>query len=274
MHTEILEQEFAPLTKRLSKEMKIIAAQLPHKEAKLLVSAYYSAQEERIRSALRLTRALGEGTPSSVLEFYNAQARTMEDFAKAALDVYSYNHPVGSWMRGHYGIGPVLAAAHLAYIDITKAQYAGHVWSYAGLTPSGTRRRGETSAHNPWYKRICWLTGESFVKVSGNPDAYYGQLYRQYRDLEERNNLDGKYATRAQQELASKNYDKATEAYKALSMGLLPKALLYARAKRRTVKIFLSHVHHKLYVQHYGVAPPPPHAIDILGHYGYIPVPE
>lgn len=271
---ETLDTEFRPLLKRLSSEMKIVAASLPQREAGFLVNAYYTSQEERIRSAARIRKALGDENPSTVVEFYYAQAQTMEDFAKAALDVYSYNHPVGSWMRGHYGIGPVLAAAHLAYIDITRAPYAGHVWSFAGLTPSGVRRRGELCHYSPRYKQICWLTGESFVKVSGNPDAVYGQLYKQYRALEERNNLDGKYAERAAAELLSKNYGKDTEAYKAFVQGKLPKALLYARAKRRTVKIFLSHVHHKLHVHHFGVAPPMPHAIDILGHHGYIPVPD
>lgn len=269
----LLQSEFTPIVRRLTKEQKIIAAQLPQKEAGLLVSAYYTAQEERMRSQSRLTRALGEATPSLVLDFYNAQARTLEEYAKAALDVYSYNHPVGSWMRSHYGIGPVLAAAHLAYIQIEKAPYAGHVWAYAGLTPSGVRKRGEKSNYNPVYKRICWLTGEAFVKVSGKPDAFYGQLFRSFRALEERQNQSGAYASRAERELREKNYDPDTEAAKAFREGKLPKALLHARAKRRTVKVFLSHVHHMLYQQHYGCPPPPPYAIGILGHYDYIPPP-
>lgn len=269
----ILASEFTPVVKRLTKEQKIIAASLPQQEAGLLVAAYYTAQEERIRSAARLRRALGDATPSLVLDFYNAQAATLEEYAKAALDVYSYNHPVGSWMRSHYGIGPVLAAAHLAYIDIEKAPYAGHIWSYAGLTPSGVRRRGEKSNYNPAYKRICWLTGECFVKVSGNPNAFYGGLYKQFRALEDRQNANGAYAERAAKELASRKVDPTTEAWKAFNAGLLPKAMLHARAKLRTVKIFLSHVHHQLYVQRYGVAPPMPHAIGILGHYDYIAPP-
>ena len=37
-------------------------------------------------------------------------------------------------------------------------------------------------------------------------------------------------------------------------------------AKRWAVKIFLAHLHHVMYVEHYGAEPPKPYAIDILGH--------
>lgn len=274
IYTEEMLPEFAPLMRRLTKEHKQVVAHLPQNEAKLLVNAYYTAQAERIRSGNRRTRALADKEPSLVLAFYEEQARTLEDYVKALLDEYSQNNVIGQWLRSIKGIGPVLASAHLAFIDIKKAPYAGHIWSYAGLANESMHRGKENAKYSREYRKVCWLTGESFVKVSGRPDAFYGQLYKSFREYEDRMNDRGSYRDKAIAQLATIDYGEDTQARKDLEEGRLPKAQLYARAKRRTVKVFLSHLHHKLYVLEYGMAPPPPYAISILGHYDYIAPPE
>ena len=265
-------EELQPVIKRLNKDLRKAAKELPDREALVLVNSYYQAQFERIRTDARI-RMLDVDESNLVLKFYSDQAKILEEYARIALDVYSLNHPVGQWLRAQKGIGPVLASAHLAYIDIERAPYAGHVWSFAGLTPSGKRTRGQKANYSPKYKKICWLTGESFVKVSGYEDAFYGQLYKEFRALEDKNNDNGKYAELAKQMLAEKNFGDDTTAKAEYLKDRLPKAHLYARAKLRTVKVFLSHLHYKLYMHKYGVAPAMPYAIDILGHHDYIAPP-
>lgn len=272
LETAAINVELQPVIKRLNKDLRAAAKELPDREALVLVNSYYQAQFERIRTDARL-RTIAADEPNLVLKFYSEQARTLEEYARIALDVYSLNHPVGQWLRAQKGIGPVLASAHLAFIDIEKAPYAGHIWSFAGLTPNGVRRRGEKSNFSPRYKKICWLTGESFVKVSGYEDAFYGQLYKEFRALEEKNNDNGKYAELAAKNLREKKFGEDTEAKKHYLEGRLPKAHLFARAKLRTVKVFLSHVHYKLYEHKFGQAPAMPYAIDILGHHDYIKPP-
>jgi hypothetical protein len=45
---------------------------------------------------------------------------------------------------------------------------------------------------------------------------------------------------------------------------------VHARAKRFAVKMFISHLHHMMYVAKYGTNPPRPFAIEILGHAHYV----
>lgn len=129
----------------------------------------------------------------------------------------------------------------------------------------------------PWnadLKTLCWKLGESFVKTSGNENSFYGKIYAERKELETAKNAQGDYAGRAELMLSKKNFRKETDAFAAYTSGHLPKAHIHSRAKRYAVKIFLSHLHHVMYVEHYGKEPPRPYVIDMLKHVDYIPVPK
>ncbi len=82
-----------------------------------------------------------------------------------------------------------------------------------------------------------------FVKVAQRPDAFYGKLYRDRKAYETAKNEAGHYAEQAAATLKNKRIGTGTEAYKTYAQGKLPPALLHARAKRYTVKMFLAHLH-------------------------------
>jgi len=130
--------------------------------------------------------------------------------------------------------------------------------------------------HNAELKKRCWLIGESFTKVSGKDDAFYGKLYQKRKAEETVKNERGGFSEQAARALEEKNWSKSTEAYKQLIQGRLPKAQIHARAKRYAVKLFLAHFHAVYYEWHYGTPPPNPYPIAILGHKDYIapPAPE
>lgn len=142
-----------------------------------------------------------------------------------------------------------------------------------------TRSRLEKAcARRPWnakLKVLCWKIGESFVKVQNNANDYYGRFYRERKALEIGRNDRGEFAEQAAQKLADSRIGKDTEAYGWYSQGKLPPAHIHARVCRWTVKLFLSHWHEKRYWEEYGVAPPIPYAIGILGHASesFIPAP-
>ena len=95
-----------------------------------------------------------------------------------ALDAYSGGPLAGRWARSIVGIGPIIAAGLLAHIDIKQAPTVGHVWRFAGLDPT---LKWTTKTKRPWngaLKRLCWLIGESFTKVSNNPGDIYGKIIR------------------------------------------------------------------------------------------------
>jgi hypothetical protein len=274
-----------PARARLSKDLRAAAATMVDDEARYLVDAYYIMQDQRIRASGQLRAMKDE--PNAVLGWVEDQASGMELQVKAALERYAKAHKVGSWLMAQVGIGPVIAAGLLAHLDIHKAQTAGAFWSFAGLstqeveTDSGdklllTKRweKGTKRPFNATLKTLCWKIGESFVKVSGNENAFYGRLYAERKALETERNERGDYARQASHKLATTKIGKTTDAYKAYSVGKLPPAHIHARAKRYSVKMLLSHLHEVWYEIEFGEKPPKPFAISILGHAHYIAPPD
>lgn len=248
----------------MGRDLKRAAATLSDAEARFLVDSYYVMQDQRIRADNQV-RSMGE-EPHDILTWFSTQSTTLEKQLKGALDVYSGSHPMGPWLRGIKGIGPVIAAGLLAHIDINKAPTVGHIWRYAGLDPTSKWGKGEKRPWNASLKVLCWKAGESFVKVSGKDDAVYGHLYKKRKEQEIAANEAGKFADQAAAALVAKKIRKETDAYKAYSIGKLPPDHIHSRAKRYAVKQFLSDLHAEMYRTILKTEAPLPYPIAILGH--------
>lgn len=266
--------EFLESVNRLSKDVKDAARTLSTAEARWLVDSYYQLQEDRIRAAHQ-TRTLDEhGEPNAITTWLFAQRATLEKQIARALDTYSDAQESGRWMRSICGIGPIIAAGLLCHIDIEKAPTAGHIWRFAGLDPTV---KWEAKKKRPWnasLKRLCFLIGESFVKVSGRDEDIYGKVYKERKALEEARNANGDFAEQAAQALKEKKFGEDTDARKHYEAGRLPPARIHLRAKRYAVKLFLAHVHHVMYERYYHEPPPMPYVLTHLGHAHYIGPPN
>lgn len=169
-------------------------------------------------------------------------------------------------------------------------------------------------AKRPWnagLKTLTWKLGDSFVKfhtlcVCGHWEknhesgtcvptpkkdgtvvicktacatfdrkSFYGKLYWERKQKEVANNAAGKFAALAAHTLKIKNItDPDTLAcYKA---GKLPPGRIDLRARRWSVKIFISHMHTVLYFNEYGTLPPIPFSFTKAGgsHAHYIVPPN
>jgi hypothetical protein len=266
---------------KLSKDLRNAAKYLGVREARYFVDTYYQMQDNRIAAANQ-QRALSKGEnkePSDHIVWLNVQMMTLENQIKAMLDKWSGAQPMGQWARAITGIGPVISAGLLANIDITKAPTAGHIWRFAGLDPTCKWLKGHKRPWNASLKRLSWLIGESFVKVSGNAKDRYGKLYLERKAYETRKNDAGDYADQAKEHLermktkpkkpaqdGGEDEQGRKKLIAILESGKLPPAALHERSKRWAVKIFLSHWQAEAYRQHYGVEPPKPYPIAHLGH--------
>ena len=258
---------------RMTKDIREGMMTLSDKEARFLVDYYYICQEDRKR-ATNQERALQDGEePSLVVTWLAKQSRVLENQVKAALDIYTQSHQMGSYMRSVFGIGPVIAAGLLAHIDISKAPTVGHIWRFAGLDPTTVWGKGEKRPHNAKLKTICYHAGQSFMKFAAKENCYYGHLYRSRKEYEiSRNDSGGNKDTAAK--LLPK-FSKATESYKHLSSGVLPPAQIDARSRRWAVKQFLSDMHAHWFKLHHGVdMAPAPYPISILKHAHYRTPPD
>ena len=270
---DIKSEDFRKPVDRLARDLLKAAATLSDREARFLVDAYYSMQEERKRANNQLRAMAAE--PHAVIEWLATQNETLEGQIKRALDVYSDAHPVGQWLKSLHGIGPVIAAGLLAHIDITKAPTAGHIWRFAGLDPTMQWKKGQKRPWNASLRTLCWKIGQSFVKFSGSEACIYGAVtYRKRKEMEVARNEAGHNAERAKQILAEKNFDKSTEAYKALVTGKLPPAQIDARARRYAVKLFLSHLQMVWFFIAEHKLPPLPYPIAHLNHAHMVPPPN
>lgn len=257
---------------RMSRDIAAASKNLTDEEARYLVDAYYMMQDDRKR-AHNQVRSLGESQePNSVLQWLADQSGTLEAQIKRALDKYTLSHQMGEWMRGIYGIGPVISAGLLAHIDIARAPTVGHIWRYAGLDPTVKWEKGQKRPWNASLKVLCWKAGQSFMKFSNAEECYYGRIYRERKAMEIARNDAGGNAEAAAE--GAKRVAKSTEAYAHYVAGKLPPAQIDARARRYAVKLFLSHLHGAWYEKHHGTKPPLPYPIAILGHAHMIEAPR
>lgn len=250
---------------KLDRQVRDSARLISRDEARLLVSLYYGLQEHRLairNQDLALQRA---GRPHDIFTHFGDQMTALERQMQSVLNTYSLSTPVGRWSRSVVGIGPVIAAGLEAHIDITRAPTVGHIWRFAGLDPTVRWGKGERRPWNADLKVLCWKAGDSFVKVSGRPDAYYGQVYRERKAYEVARDEAGGHADAAAATLAAKNItDPKTR--KIYESGHLPPGRLDLRARRYATKLFLSHWHEVAYEAHHGAAPPLPYPIARQDH--------
>jgi len=260
-----METQLDPVS-RLTRDLRNAARTLSTDEARFLVDAYYAMQRDRIRAGHQ-ERTLNEsGEPHDVMTWLAGQRETLENQIRRALDAYSAAQPAGVWARSIVGIGPVIAAGLLCHIDIKQAPTVGHIWRFAGLDPSVTWDKGKKRPWNGSLKRLCFLIGESFVKVSNNKADVYGKVYVSRKAYEIARNESGAFAAQAAASLAAKRFGADTDARKHYEAGRLPPARIHLRAERYAVKLFLAHLHHVMHEIEFKRPPDKPYILSDAAH--------
>jgi len=279
-------------------------------EATNLVRQYYAIQKLRIGSNNRqyqLDQKASNNSNSKEenISFAYAKAglKETEDVITMWLKEYAKNDPIGRWLLSVKGIGPVLAAGLISYIDISKCQTAGAIWKYAGWEGHRPpKKKGVKLDYNPHFRVLCWKIGESFQKVSGYktvelkdengkkyketvrdengnpidryPDALYGHLYREKLKIYIAKNEAGGFKAAADLALSEKNFEKESTTKACYESGKLPMAHLIAMAKRYAVKIFLSNLFELWYEYENGCKAPRPFVEVYCGHVHMIEPPN
>lgn len=282
---------------KASKEMILEATKLTNAEARFLVSDYYASQEMRKRLDMQV-RHQGDASMKErigALEYMGSGFALMETEVHKMLKKYAEASPVGRWMLSQHGVGPVIVAGMLANISIdwlacpkcgkkanaaktcdcavpyetVVCETAGQIWRFSGLDPTCKWEKGQKRPYNPDMKQLCYHFGECVKRTSGSPLSFYGQFYKERKQLLEQRNEAGAFAERA------KTFEcKSAEWKKILKTGKLPAGNLDRQACNQTAKMFLSHLHAVMYWNNYGKAPPKPFAIAILGHAHEVRIPN
>jgi hypothetical protein len=128
--TEVLES-----VQRLSKDLVLASTKLGDHEVRFLVDAFYIMQDDRKRANSQ-ELAFGEEEPHEIVTWLKNQSHTLEKQILRALEKYTDDHVLGTWMKSNYGVGPVISAGILSHIDIKLSPTAGTIWRRAGLDPT------------------------------------------------------------------------------------------------------------------------------------------
>lgn len=156
---------------RMDRDLVKAASIMSDDEARYLVDAYYTMQDNRKRSENQARTAQKANEPNLVIQWYAQQNRTLEDQVKRALDGYTIGHKMGSWMREVKGIGPVISAGLLAHINIEECPTAGHIWNFAGLNPKLVWPSTEKAA--AWVKENGLDVPKAAEAFGRNPTRLY-----------------------------------------------------------------------------------------------------
>jgi len=221
---------------------------------RFLVESYYDIQDMRIITGNRLfaiAKVLNipkqDIVETSAGTVYQGVEGIEGQIKKLLKEELKDNAVWQSYLRRVRGIGIVLASGLLGYVeDISKFDNVAKLWAYFGQKVvdghSERRTRGEKIHYNPKAKVLAWKISSSFVKTGKG----YRKLYEEFKKKEAE--------VHAQKCPACKS----------------PKGHIDARARRKTVKLFLSHLWNE-WRRMEGLSTQGPYAIDVLKHLGYIP---
>lgn len=120
-------------------------------EIKMLVDLFYQQQDyrkalrEQIRS-IENENVTGNDTNIAILDWCLKNVTILEKGIQDCLQAICESTEVGRWLLSIKGIGCVLAAGILAYLDVTRVQYATQFISYAGLNDNNRPWLGEAKS--------------------------------------------------------------------------------------------------------------------------------
>lgn len=225
------------------------------REIRLLVSSYYEIQKLRIQNSNRMKMLerdyeISEDQAKDYHEtVIKALVVTEKDIEKRVRKYVRKQHIFARWIGPHVkGVAELLAGAMLSGIeDIGKFANVAKLWKYCGVGLNDDksiqkRRRGEKINYSPFLKTACWKIGESFVKTGDR--GYYGKMYAKYKADEVRKLTEQGFTILPAEEV-KKKIEEAVKLDKNAAyqnLGLFSQGHVHNRAKRKTVKLFLSHL--------------------------------
>lgn len=301
---ELIDPADPKLMRRYRRDIKEMGSRMGRDEVRFMVATFYQHQRDRIRTGNRISAyEKAEKNAMNVMQFFNTQSRLLEELMKYPLEAYVNEDEVGKWLISLRGIGPLLAAGLLAYLDIERAPVASSFWRYAGFDPSVTWGKGQKRPFNGNLKTHCYKVGLSLI-MSGN--QYYKPLYVERKAYE--TNINEKFGYRPQAEailarmrMKRDDIDTVKDAFDreihdmdemsiadekevteedrktfidTLKSGKLSAAHIDMRARRWMIKLFLAHLHRVMYETHHRMECPLPYPIAHMNHAHEIPPPD
>lgn len=147
------------------------AAKMDNQELRFLVDTYYRIQDDRKAKANQRFQ-LQDGV---VYDWIVDQSLVIEKKIGKVLGECAKQRYEGRWAMDITGIGPIITAALIAYIDIEKAPVVANVFSYAGVNPKqkwySAKEATDIMAQFPEDKPLNELLVEVANKIMRKPQS-------------------------------------------------------------------------------------------------------
>lgn len=237
-------------------------ATVGNEEIRLLVDSYYEIQHCRIQVGNRIAMLkrdyeINEDHAQDLHEMMSGHLLAAEKDIDKRVRRWVRHQPIwNEWLKGEVkGVAELLAGGLISSIQgIGRFDTVSKLWKYCGvgINEDGgiqKRRKGEKLNYSPFLKTLCWKIGESFVKISDR--GYYGQMLGNFKRREQAKAakagipiLPFADVEKALKARAKEQGIPAKDAYKKLydPAVILTEGHVHARAKRKAVKLFLSHL--------------------------------
>jgi hypothetical protein len=240
-----------------------------------LVGQYYAFQKTRIMLSNAASAFKRDGRPNTFPFYLSRRLNDLEELIGSVIKSNTPENQVQQWLQSVKGIGPIFAAGLMAKINPEKIKSPSSLQYYCGLTPQSKRVRGQKCNYDPFLKTHLFKIGDSFLKLMNDDSAFYGRLFREYLKQERDRNELGDFQEQAKEALANKNWSEDSESKDTYESGMLPKGHVLARARRRVLKVFISHLAQVYYESYYPDQKiPRPYVFEHLGHVHEIKCPN
>ncbi len=138
--------------------------------------------------------------------------------------------------------------------DTPDDEDLGNDW----LTRANLAEAISFEACKPHVRDLCWRLAGLLAKSSGHPNGVYGHAYVNFREIITARSEAGQFAELAAKALSERHIGKDADDYVAYAAGKLPDIDIHERAKRHTLRLFLSHFRYRWHEIEFGSPPPKP----------------
>lgn len=195
-NVELELQKASSLTKDMKSYLVSIKS-VTRSEIRTLVNLFYQTQDNRkaIREQIRAIeqgRASGLKDPDgqtqaefksdediAILNWTLKNMTVIENGLRASLKFIVESRTEGRWLLDIVGVGPVLAAGLMGFLDITKANYGANFASYAGLNDNNRPWLGKEKSRiivNDIVGDAKQITDEMVIEISAKTQWSYAYL--------------------------------------------------------------------------------------------------
>ena len=123
---------------KASRDTKSQIVKLGREEIKYIIGTYYDMQDSRVRANNQSKALDSREKPNELLSWLRDCDQLIEGEIKKTMEHYVKYFDIGIWLNGIMGIGPVISAGLIAFVDFEKAKTAGNIFRLADLDPSIT----------------------------------------------------------------------------------------------------------------------------------------